>query len=144
MICSSCGTENREGRKFCVQCGVALVRGCPACGTPYEPGERFCGECGTRLETEPAAVPTATYATAPTPTAERRLVTVLFADLVGFTTASEGRDAEETRELLSRYFETARTLIERYGGTVDFKRLQATPWVERVELVSVEAEPQPA
>jgi class 3 adenylate cyclase len=46
-------------------------------------------------------------------------VSVLFADLVGFTTASEGRDAEETRELLSRYFETARTLIERYGGTVE-------------------------
>ena len=44
---------------------------------------------------------------------------MLFADLVGFTTASEGRDAEETRELLSRYFETARTLIERYGGTVE-------------------------
>ena len=53
------------------------------------------------------------------PAAERRLVSVLFADLVGFTTASEGRDAEETRELLSRYFETARTLIERYGGTVE-------------------------
>jgi class 3 adenylate cyclase/tetratricopeptide (TPR) repeat protein len=44
---------------------------------------------------------------------------VLFADLVGFTTASEGRDAEETRDLLSRYFETARTVIERYGGTVE-------------------------
>jgi class 3 adenylate cyclase/tetratricopeptide (TPR) repeat protein len=53
------------------------------------------------------------------PAAERRLVSVLFADLVGFTTASEGRDAEETRELLSRYFEAARTLIERYGGTVE-------------------------
>ncbi len=46
-------------------------------------------------------------------------MSVLFADLVGFTAASEGRDAEETRELLSRYFETARTLIERYGGTVE-------------------------
>jgi class 3 adenylate cyclase len=43
----------------------------------------------------------------------------LFADLVGFTAASEGRDAEETRELLSRYFELARTLIGRYGGTVE-------------------------
>ena len=51
--------------------------------------------------------------------AERRLVSILFADLVGFTTASENRDPEETRELLSRYFETARTLIERYGGTVE-------------------------
>jgi class 3 adenylate cyclase/tetratricopeptide (TPR) repeat protein len=49
---------------------------------------------------------------------ERRLVSVLFADLVGFTTLSEGRDAEEVRDLLSQYFETCRSLIERYGGTV--------------------------
>ncbi len=56
---------------------------------------------------------------ASTPVAERRLVSVLFADLVGFTAASEGRDAEETRELLSRYFDLARTLIARYGGTVE-------------------------
>ena len=53
------------------------------------------------------------------PVAERRLVSVLFADLVGFTTASEGRDAEDTRELLTRYFDTARTIVERYGGTVE-------------------------
>ena len=53
------------------------------------------------------------------PAAERRLVSVLFADLVGFTTASEGRDAEDVRELLSRYFETARSVIDRYGGTVE-------------------------
>jgi class 3 adenylate cyclase len=51
--------------------------------------------------------------------AERRLVSVLFADLVGFTTLSEHRDPEEVRELLSRYFERCRTLIERYGGTVE-------------------------
>jgi predicted ATPase/class 3 adenylate cyclase len=47
------------------------------------------------------------------------LVSVLFADLVGFTAWSESRDAEETRDLLSRYFELARTLIGRYGGTVE-------------------------
>jgi class 3 adenylate cyclase/tetratricopeptide (TPR) repeat protein len=51
--------------------------------------------------------------------AERRLVSVLFADLVGFTTLSEGRDSDEVRELLSRYFETSRRLIELYGGTVE-------------------------
>ncbi|MGH2429053.1 MAG: AAA family ATPase [Candidatus Limnocylindria bacterium] len=51
--------------------------------------------------------------------AERRLVSVLFADLVGFTTLAEDRDPEETRELLSRYFEVARGVIGRYGGTVE-------------------------
>jgi class 3 adenylate cyclase/tetratricopeptide (TPR) repeat protein len=53
------------------------------------------------------------------PVAERRLVSVLFADLVGFTTTSEGRDAEETRELLTRYFDSSRRIVERYGGTVE-------------------------
>ncbi len=50
---------------------------------------------------------------------ERRLVSVLFADLVGFTTLSEHRDPEEVRDLLSQYFERCRSLIERYGGTVE-------------------------
>jgi class 3 adenylate cyclase/tetratricopeptide (TPR) repeat protein len=51
--------------------------------------------------------------------AERRLVSVLFADLVGFTAISESRDSEEVRELLSRYFELSRNLVARYGGTVE-------------------------
>src|SRR5204862_907417 len=53
------------------------------------------------------------------PPAERKVVSVLFADLVGFTSAAEGRDAEDTRELLSRYFETCQRLISLYGGTVE-------------------------
>ena len=53
------------------------------------------------------------------PVSERRLVSVLFADLVGFTTYSEHRDPEETRELLSRYFDSARQVIDRYGGTIE-------------------------
>jgi class 3 adenylate cyclase len=63
--------------------------------------------------------PNAAPGTSRAPVAERRLVTVLFADLVGFTTISEGRDPEEVRELLSRYFDAAREQIERYGGTVE-------------------------
>ena len=53
------------------------------------------------------------------PVAERRLVSVLFADLVGYTALSEGRDFEDVRELQTRYFDAARTVIERYGGTVE-------------------------
>ena len=113
VICASCGTANEAGRKFCGECGSPLSSACPSCGTPNAPGVKFCGECGTPL-TGAAAAPSAS-----TPAAERRLVSVLFADLVGFTTASEGRDAEDTRELLSRYFDTARSIVERYGGTVE-------------------------
>src|SRR4029077_9072418 len=53
------------------------------------------------------------------PTAERRLVSIVFADLVGFTTLSESRDAEDVREILSRYFDNCRRLITLYGGTVE-------------------------
>src|SRR3990172_5597787 len=117
MTCPSCGTENREGRKFCSECGSALASGCPSCGAANEPGEKFCGECGTTL-TAATATPTAAPAAA-APAAERRLVSVLFADLVGFTTLSESRDSEDVRELLSRYFDTSRRLIELYGGTIE-------------------------
>ncbi|MDQ3689976.1 MAG: adenylate/guanylate cyclase domain-containing protein, partial [Chloroflexota bacterium] len=54
-----------------------------------------------------------------TPTTERRLVSVLFADLVGFTTISEARDAEDVRELLGHYFDTCREIVGRYGGSVE-------------------------
>ena len=95
---------------FCGQCGTPLARVCAACGNENPPDHRFCGSCGTALE------PTAR---ASGPVAERRLVSVLFADLVGFTALSEHRDPEEVRDLLSHYFERCRTLIERYGGTVE-------------------------
>ncbi|HSG13666.1 MAG TPA: adenylate/guanylate cyclase domain-containing protein, partial [Gaiellaceae bacterium] len=88
---------------------------------PNPPDVKFCGECGSVLAAQAAPASTAAAPPVPTsaPAAERRLVSVLFADLVGFTTLSETRDSEEVRELLSRYFETSRRLIELYGGTVE-------------------------
>ena len=112
MRCPVCNAENADGKKFCVSCGAGLALRCPACGSPCASGDVFCGECGTPLAA------TAAPATA-APVAERRHVSVLFADLVGFTALSESRDSEEVRELLSRYFESCRRLIERYGGTVE-------------------------
>ena len=103
MTCASCGHVNAPGQKFCGECGTALATECPSCGTSNAAGVKFCGECGTSLAG--AATPKAAPTPAAAPAAERRLVSVLFADLVGFTTASEGRDAEDTRELLTRYFE---------------------------------------
>jgi class 3 adenylate cyclase len=124
--CSGCGTDNQAGRKFCAQCGARLAVACPACGTANLPGDRFCGECGTRLDAEapgrpagPAPIPVATGREEETPAAERRLVSVLFADLVGFTALAASRDPEEVREFLARYFDLARGVVGRYGGTVE-------------------------
>ena len=118
MTCASCGHVNVEGQKFCGECGTPLQAVCSSCGHSNPPGQRFCGECGAALAAT-ATAPTAAPSQASVPGAERRLVSLLFLDLVGFTTASEDRDAEDTRELLSQYFETARGVIERYGGTVE-------------------------
>ncbi len=125
MACPRCGSETRTGQKFCAECGLALSAACPNCGAAYEGSPKFCAECGFGLG---AAADTAspggdrqsaaTARPAP-PAAERRFVSVLFADLVGFTTMSEEEDPEEVRDLLSRYFEAAREVIENYGGTVE-------------------------
>jgi len=118
MHCPACGTENEPGRKFCGECGSPLARACASCGTPNAPTAKFCGECGTAL-VEGAAPAAPTAPPQEQPVAERRLVSVLFADLVGFTALSESRDSEEVRELLSRYFDTCRTVISRFGGVVE-------------------------
>ncbi len=124
MVCSNCGTENRPGRKFCGGCAAPLAAPCPSCGFANEPDMRFCGECATPLL--PGVAPQATAAAGPggtealhAVTPERRVVSILFADLVGFTTLAEGRDPEETRELLSRYFDLATDVVDRYGGTIE-------------------------
>src|SRR6266540_3124834 len=117
VVCGSCGTENREGRKFCSACGSALALVCPTCGAANDPADRFCGDCGATLAE--GLRPTSAAAGLIVPSAERRLVTVLFADLVGFTTHSESRDAEEVRELLSGYFETCSRLVSLYGGSIE-------------------------
>ncbi len=110
VVCAGCGEPTPAVGRFCINCAAPLERACPSCGTPAPAGARFCMECATPLATLPEA---------PAPVSERRLVSVLFADLVGFTTLSEHRDPEAVRELLSRYFDRCRILIERYGGTVE-------------------------
>ena len=113
--CASCGTGLPAGAKFCLECGTPVASGCPSCGNPLVPGAKFCMECGHRLD--PAPAPTA--AGMGTPVASRRITSVLFGDLVGFTPLSESRDQEDVRELLSRYFEECSRVVARYGGVVE-------------------------
>jgi class 3 adenylate cyclase/tetratricopeptide (TPR) repeat protein len=124
LICQNCRAENRPEAKFCQECGSPLGAVCPN-GHAVPPGARFCDECGAPVggpgpntATSGSASPVTAVGRA-SPVAERRLVSVLFADLVGFTTLSESRDAEEVRELLTRYFDTCRRIIELYGGSVE-------------------------
>ena len=116
MQCQACGTANEPGRKFCGECGAPLAVTCPTCGAANAPGVKFCGECGTdlRLGAAPGA------GDAQTPTAERRLVSILFADLVGFTTlvrVARRRDGPRPAGSLLR--DGARRSSAAYGGTVE-------------------------
>ena len=120
LTCTACGATNRAGAKFCSECGVPTAAVCPSCGTAMT-GGRFCSECGTPLVERGPAVPAQPGAERPAsePVSERRTVSLLFADLVGFTPLTEARDPEAVRELLAVYFERARAVIERYNGTVE-------------------------
>ncbi|MEA2282591.1 MAG: hypothetical protein QOK21_3198 [Solirubrobacteraceae bacterium] len=115
--CPACSSEVAAGSRFCNHCGAALAVTCGACGAPAAAGSRFCNQCGQPL---PAVTPAGAGAPPGAPAGqERRLVSVLFADLIGYTTFSEGRDPEEVRHVLSEYFEIARRIIGAYGGTVE-------------------------
>jgi class 3 adenylate cyclase len=116
VTCDNCGFSNEEGQKFCSECGTPLARSCPN-GHPNAPSAKFCGECGAALA---APVEPGGSAESPrTTSSERRFITALFADLVGFTSMTEASDAEDVRSMLTDYFERARTVIERFGGEVD-------------------------
>ena len=117
MTCTTCGTALDAGARFCAHCGTPVTAACRTCGTELAAGQNFCPQCGTPTASAPATpAPASTHSG---PVAERRVTSVLFGDLVGFTTLSEARDSEEVRELLGRYFDTAREIIARYGGTIE-------------------------
>ncbi|HVO02618.1 MAG TPA: adenylate/guanylate cyclase domain-containing protein [Candidatus Cybelea sp.] len=128
MICPGCKAENRPGRRFCAACGQALPLACPACGFENATDDRFCGGCGRALDQsspEPsarqAALPQKAEAIPPgdIPPGEIRPVTVMFADISGYTELSARLDPEDTHRLLAQFFETVDEIVIRFGGRID-------------------------
>ena len=132
MTCPRCHAENRDGLRFCEDCGGRLTLACSQCGGELAPGKRFC-----RLVRSPCrALQSATRAPAPesyTPKhlaekiltskaaleGERKQVTVLFADLKGSMELLADRDPEEARKLLDPVLERMMEAVHRYEGTVN-------------------------
>jgi class 3 adenylate cyclase len=81
---------------------------CPSCGTENPDGSKFCNECGTLLGAPVRAIPE-----------ERKVITCLFCDLIGFTASSESADPEDVDQMLSAYAQMARVRIESHGGVVE-------------------------
>src|SRR2546426_4959778 len=107
MSCTSCGRANRPGARFCGSCGKPLAPRCLACGTECEPGAQFCDACGASL-----------VASAPDEAVVRKVVTIVFADLIGSTSLHEHLDPESTRRLMDRYYQALRAPVEAHGGAV--------------------------
>src|SRR5262245_51304554 len=122
MQCTSCGTENPENAKFCIECAAPLQKRCPSCGAENLPRAKFCSECATSLAGQPASEQPSTATIPPLvparAEAERRQLTVMFCDLVDSTALSTQLDPEELREVVQAYQETCTTVIQRYAGHI--------------------------
>ena len=108
--CASCGFDNRAGALFCGSCGEQLGRACPECAEVVALELAYCTRCGSAMapgEAEPVI------------REERKVVSVLFADLVGFTGRAEKLDPEDVRRMLSPYHSRVKAELERFGGTVE-------------------------
>ena len=131
MRCPGCQHENPVGQKFCGECGARLAAGCVSCGASNPPGQKFCGECGARLASEAAGKSAAPESYTPKHLAEkilksrsalegeRRQVTVLFADMAGFTSLAEKRDPEEVHRVVNACFDLITAEVHRFEGTIN-------------------------
>jgi hypothetical protein len=106
MRCSKCGSDSPAGKKFCGDCGAALVNNCPKCGAENPSGKHFCGDCGAELALTPekaldSGLPTIAISSELRPSAapdsERKNVTALFADIKGSMELMEQLDPEDAR-----------------------------------------------
>ena len=114
LTCASCGTENPADARFCSSCGAPLHQTCPSCGAEQPASAAFCSSCGFALRQDARRA-----ADAADERQERRVVTVLFADLAGSTALGELLDPEDVRELQGELFDLINTEVERFGGTTE-------------------------
>ena len=127
MKCRQCGTENDDLRKFCSECGEALVFRCPKCNAENKPADKFCGECGAPLksETSPPSLETRAEST-PKATnvgilgdGENRLVTVLFADMSSSVQTTRDLDPEDAADLVNTLLRTMMDVLSRFQCRID-------------------------
>jgi adenylate cyclase len=136
MTCPQCQHDNRAAAKFCENCGAGLPRLCAGCGTALRPAAKFCDECGQAVTAAPASAPDRAVVSAPvgyTPKhladkiltsrsaveGERKQVTVVFVDCVGFTALSSTLDPEELHGMMDGCFQHLLDAVHRYEGTVN-------------------------
>ena len=112
MTCPSCKQENRPGAKFCEECAAPLQVVCGSCGATLRSAAKFCDSCGTPVAGSPPANGREESAGA------RKIVTIVFADLVGSTALHERLDPESARRFMESYYAATQAAVERHGGIV--------------------------
>ncbi|MFC1896611.1 adenylate/guanylate cyclase domain-containing protein [Thermodesulfobacteriota bacterium] len=134
MRCPKCQFENAGDMSFCVECGNKLEVICPSCGFGNLPTHKFCGKCGLDLS-KPEETPPIDYTQPQSYTpkflqekiltsrsamqGERKLVTVLFADVANYTSLSEKLDPEEVHQIMDGCFKILMDEIHKYEGTIN-------------------------
>jgi hypothetical protein len=140
MLCSKCQFENRNEAKFCGECGHKFEITCPECGAHNRAGNKFCDECGHKLTAKPVT-PTKELSFNEKLTkiqkylpkgltekilsqrerieGERKQVTVLFCDMVGFTALSERIGPDDAYEFMDQIYEILIHKVHDYGGIVN-------------------------
>src|SRR6476469_2638589 len=133
MTCPNCAHENPAQAKFCLNCGTSLApatQKCSNCGTDLPAGARFCMSCGqavsastpteearlTRLAAA-ARAPLAAKMRAARLAGERKVVTALFADVVGSTSLAEQMDPEDWTAMINEAFDLMSRAVFQYEGT---------------------------
>jgi len=140
MKCPKCQFENREGAKFCKKCGAKLELGCPSCGHAYEPDSAFCDECGHNLILPaeptpkdlsfdekldkiqrylPKGLTEKILSQRDKIEGERKLVTVMFCDMEGFTRLTEKLGPEKAFSIMDQVYEILIHKVHDYEGTVN-------------------------
>ena len=135
MKCPRCQHESPADAVFCQECGSRLEVPCPGCGTTNQLGAKFCKKCGQPVAVMPPAATAVKFSTPASYTpkhlaekiltsksaleGERKLVTVLFADLKGSMELLAHRDPEEARKVLDPVLEQMMEAVHRYEGTVN-------------------------
>jgi predicted ATPase/class 3 adenylate cyclase len=134
MKCPKCQFENPEGSNFCLECGGKLELPCPQCGNalPYE--AKFCNKCGYHLRAQeeladvdylvpqsytPKFLADKILTSRSSIEGERKLVTVLFADVANYTSMSEKLDPEEVHQIMDGCFKILMDEIHKYEGTIN-------------------------
>ncbi|MBA3534964.1 MAG: AAA family ATPase [Ardenticatenales bacterium] len=122
MLCPRCSTTNPANAKFCLNCGTTLANRCATCQMELPANARFCFNCGqpvsavTPVHVEEASAPSLA---APILSGERKIVTALFADVVGSTALTEQvNDAEDWTSIMNGAFDRFSPVVSRYGGNV--------------------------